>query len=159
MNVTILNSKQQAKIQLKAAKDSDFRRRLTAKPKAMIEKELDLSLPEDLSIEVIEATEKSLVLIIPPKPEDFCEGMTAGRWLESQREELFVANEHPVAQGQARLFAKSWENDEFKQRLLKDPHQTIADEFSVTLPEGITIRAREETGSHAIFLLPVFSLK
>jgi len=157
MNAEILNPEQQGKIQLKAAKDLVFRQHLIARPKAMMEKELGLSLPESLSIEVIETTENNLVLLVPPKPDDFTEGMTAEQWLKKHREELFVANEHPVVLGQARLFAKSWGSDAFKQRLFRNPHETIAQEFSVILPEGFRITVREETIHHAIFLLPVWS--
>jgi len=157
MNTTILNLEQQTKLQLKGAKDPAFRQHLIAKPKAMMEKELGLSLPESLSIEVIETTENNLVLLVPPKPDDFTEGMTAEQWLKKHREELLVANEHPVVQGQARLFAKSWESDAFKKRLLRDPHETIAQEFSVILPEGLRITTREETIHHAIFILLVLS--
>jgi len=154
MTINILNPEQQAKVQLKAAKDAAFRRRLTANPKAVIEKELGLSLPESLNIEVIEATEKNLVFIIPPKPENFTASMTAEQWLKAHRQELSGPSENPIVQGQARLLAKSWESDGFKQRLLKNPHETIAAEFFVTLPEDLTITVREESIHHAVFVLP-----
>ena len=56
----------QAKIMVKAAEDTDFRARLVSDPKAAVEQELGVALPESLSIEVHEESGDTAHLVLPP---------------------------------------------------------------------------------------------
>ncbi len=50
----------------KAAENEEFRARLLADPRAVIEEELDLSVPEGLNIQVHEDTATTSHFVIPP---------------------------------------------------------------------------------------------
>ena len=50
----------------KAVEDEEFRGRRLADPKAVMEEELDLSIPEGFNIEVHEETASTVHLVIPP---------------------------------------------------------------------------------------------
>ncbi len=50
----------------KAAENEEFRARLLADPKAVMEEELDLSIPDDFSIEVHEDSATTAHLVLPP---------------------------------------------------------------------------------------------
>ena len=50
----------------KAVEDEEFRARLLADPKAVVEDELDLSIPDGFAIEVHEESATTAHLVIPP---------------------------------------------------------------------------------------------
>lgn len=50
----------------KSVEDEEFRSRLLADPKAVIEEELDLSIPDGLDIQVHEDTATTSHFVIPP---------------------------------------------------------------------------------------------
>jgi len=50
--------------------DSDFRSRLLADPKAAIEAETGLQVPDQITIEIVEETARKFVLVIPPSKKD-----------------------------------------------------------------------------------------
>ncbi len=50
----------------KAVEDEEFRARLLADPKAVIEDELDLSIPDDFNIQVHEDNATTAHVVIPP---------------------------------------------------------------------------------------------
>ena len=50
----------------KAVENEEFRARLLADPKAVMEEELDLSIPDDFSIEVHEDSATTAHLVLPP---------------------------------------------------------------------------------------------
>jgi hypothetical protein len=53
----------------------------------------------------------------------------------------------------AKIVAKAWADDDYKQRLLDDPASVLKDE-GVELPEGMAIKAVEATDKQAWFVLP-----
>ncbi len=50
----------------KAVENEEFRARLLADPKTVMEEELDLSIPDDFSIEVHEDSATTAHLVLPP---------------------------------------------------------------------------------------------
>ena len=52
----------------RALKDEGFRQELVANPKAVVEKELGVKLPEELEINVLEETEDTLYMVLPCNP-------------------------------------------------------------------------------------------
>lgn len=66
----------------KAVEDEEFRSRLLADPKAVIEEELDLSIPDGLDIQVHEDTSTTSHFVIPPSAKLAEEDMraVAGGW-------------------------------------------------------------------------------
>ena len=53
-------------VRSKAVENEEFRARLLADPKAVVEKELDVSMPDDFSIEVHEDSATTAHLVLPP---------------------------------------------------------------------------------------------
>ncbi len=53
-----------------------------------------------------------------------------------------------------RLIERSAQDEELRQRLLSDPKGTVEQELGATLPEGIEIRAVEETPETVYLVLP-----
>ena len=60
----------QARLIARAWDDEEFKRRLLSDPKAAIGDELDIELPEDLEIEVVEETATKICLVLPVSPRD-----------------------------------------------------------------------------------------
>jgi hypothetical protein len=55
---------------------------------------------------------------------------------------------------EARLIARAWQDEAFKQQLLADPRAAIAAETGGMVPEGIQIRVVEETATVLYLVLP-----
>ena len=58
----------ESKIIEKALKDQEFRESLLTNSKATLEKELGTKFPEGIEIKVLEETENTLYLVLPPSP-------------------------------------------------------------------------------------------
>ena len=54
----------------------------------------------------------------------------------------------------ARLIARAWQDDAFKQQLFDDPRAAIAAETGRAVPEGMEIRVVEETATVRYLVLP-----
>jgi hypothetical protein len=55
---------------------------------------------------------------------------------------------------EARLIARAWQDEAFKQQLLADPRAAIAAETGRAVQDGIQIRVVEETASVRYLVLP-----
>jgi len=67
----------------KAVEDEEFRSRLLADPRAVIEEELDLSIPNGLDIQVHEDTATTSHFVIPPSAklaEEDMRAVAGGNW-------------------------------------------------------------------------------
>jgi hypothetical protein len=53
-----------------------------------------------------------------------------------------------------RLVLRSIEDEEFRQRLLDDPKAAVEQELGTRLPEGVEVRAVEETADSIYLVLP-----
>lgn len=65
----------------KSAEDEDFRSRLLADPKPVVEKELGMSIPDGFSLNVHEENSTTAHLVIPPSPaltESDMQGVSGG---------------------------------------------------------------------------------
>jgi hypothetical protein len=65
----------------KSALDADFRQQLLADPKSTISKELDITIPESMTIQVHESDMQTVHLALPPDPnitEEQLEAISAG---------------------------------------------------------------------------------
>jgi len=54
-----------------------------------------------------------------------------------------------------RIITKAWEEEAFKQALLKEPKATIERELEVELPDDLEIEIREESANRMCLVLPV----
>jgi hypothetical protein len=64
----------QARLIAKAWEDASFKRALLNDPKAAIEQELGVELPDGLEIQVVEETATRICLVLPAPPEELPEG-------------------------------------------------------------------------------------
>jgi hypothetical protein len=55
---------------------------------------------------------------------------------------------------EARLIARAWQDEAFKQQLLADPRAAIAAETGGSIPSGMEIRVVEETATVRYLVLP-----
>jgi hypothetical protein len=74
----------QEKIIKKAWEDAEFKKELLSNPKAAIEKELEIILPDDVEIKVVEETAKTFYLVLPVNPADAGDAVTSSGELEPQ---------------------------------------------------------------------------
>jgi Nitrile hydratase, alpha chain len=58
------------------------------------------------------------------------------------------------AEMERRLIQRSLEDEEFRQRLLDDPKAAVEQELGTRLPEGVQVRAVEETVDSIYLVLP-----
>ena len=56
---------------------------------------------------------------------------------------------------EARIIAKAWKDDAFKQELLTNSKAVIEREFGVQLPEEINVQIKEENPTSLYFVLPM----
>ena len=59
-----------------------------------------------------------------------------------------------AGQMRIQLLEKAAEDEEFRARLLEDPHGTISDELGVGVPEGLKIRVLEDSADTTNIVLP-----
>ncbi len=55
---------------------------------------------------------------------------------------------------EAHIIAQAWKDEAYKQELLTNPKAVIGREFSVLLPEGMTVQVLEENPNNLYFVLP-----
>jgi hypothetical protein len=58
------------------------------------------------------------------------------------------------AEIERRLINRSLEDDSFRQRLLEDPKAVVEQELGSTLPEGVEVRAVQESAETIYLVLP-----
>lgn len=73
----------QAQIIAKALKDPNFKESLLSDPKAAIAKELGVDIPDSVNINVLEATDTNLYLVIPSSDSDNADGELSTEQLAS----------------------------------------------------------------------------
>lgn len=56
---------------------------------------------------------------------------------------------------EARIIAKAWKDEAYKQELLTNPKATIEKEFDVELPEQINVKVLAEDSTSLHFVLPM----
>jgi Nitrile hydratase, alpha chain len=81
----------------------------------------------------------------------------ASGWLRTERRERAMT-EAPAGGGRAEiertLVQRSMEDEAFRQRLLADPKAAVEEELGTRLPEGVEVRAVEESPDTIYLVLP-----
>ena len=65
-----------------------------------------------------------------------------------------ISEMHSVEEVREYLITKAGEDSEFRASLLSDPKAAIANELSVTIPDGVNISVHEESSSNVHLVLP-----
>lgn len=53
-----------------------------------------------------------------------------------------------------KIIKKAWEDQEFKAKLLADPKGALLEAFGISIPQGIELKAVEETPSQYYLVIP-----
>ena len=152
----------------RALKDEEFKQELLANPKAVIEKELDIELPSDLEINVLEETEDTLYMILPCNPyEGISEeelkslvGMTyedvsqmtyedVSQWILTQQKNTLLDDQSSV-----KIIARAWRDEVFKQELSRNPLKVIENELKTEIKQNIQIKVCIENEKELYLILP-----
>jgi hypothetical protein len=56
---------------------------------------------------------------------------------------------------EAKVVARAWADEGFRQRLRTDPHAAVAEETGFSVPESIEIEVLEETPEKAFLVIPL----
>ena len=87
----------EVKIATKSLENLEYRKQLIANPKAVLSQELGQQIPNDITVEVLEETDKKIYLVIPPTvvdeelSEKQLEAVAGGCWvLVSQSDDCWV---------------------------------------------------------------------
>ena len=120
----------------KAWADKAFKQELLNNPKAVLTKELGLTIPENVEMTALEETANTRYLVIPKSSD-----------IDVKAAEV---DEEPIV----RLIARAAQNPALKQELLSSPKAVIKRELGISLPEGAELNVVEETENTAYFLLP-----
>ncbi|MBD2387098.1 NHLP leader peptide family RiPP precursor [Cylindrospermum sp. FACHB-282] len=56
---------------------------------------------------------------------------------------------------EAKIIARAWKSEEYKQELLNDPKAVIEREFNIQIPEEVTVQILEETPTNLYFVMPM----
>ncbi|UKO95905.1 NHLP leader peptide family RiPP precursor [Nostoc sp. UHCC 0870] len=56
---------------------------------------------------------------------------------------------------EAKIIARAWKSEAYKQELLKNPKAVISREFDVELPAEVNVQILEETSTSLYFVLPM----
>jgi hypothetical protein len=66
---------------------------------------------------------------------------------------MFDTNERNDFQSQ--VVKKAWEDENFKQALIKDPHAALKQEFKLSMPDDVEVKVVEETSKVVYLVLPL----
>jgi hypothetical protein len=135
----------QAQLIARAWHDPTFKEKLLADPRPAMEEELDIRLPEDLQVTVLEETPDSLYLVLPANGS----GQSGARRNGVNREIK------PERDFQEQLINKARQHAGFKAKLLADPKPAIEEEFGIILPEHLRVKVVEQTPSRFYLMLPI----
>src|SRR5690554_5709356 len=69
------------------------------------------------------------------------------------REWCSMAGTDQMQKMYAQVIAKAWADDAFKERLIAEPHAALK-EMGITVPDGYTVRAMENTSSDFHIVIP-----
>jgi hypothetical protein len=64
------------------------------------------------------------------------------------------SNEGSRATFEAKIIAKAWQNEDFKQELLRNTKEVFERESGTPAPEGMTVTVLEESALHYYMVLP-----
>jgi hypothetical protein len=141
---------------VKAWKDETYRQTLVSAPRAVLERESGVALPEAIHVTVLEESPSVVYLVLPARP--------AGAELEDRSPWLSLlgcrspATHEPTRKTrrdiEVQLIGRAWADSAFKEKLLRDPKAVLERELGAKLPEDQGIQVVEETRTAVYLVLP-----
>lgn len=120
----------------KASTDMDLKARLL-KDSTTVFRENNITVPKGMSFKVLEDTDTVYNFIIPPEPE--------GKAAPSKK--------GAEGKGPEQLLSRAWSDKAFKKTLLSDTMKVLK-ENGIGAPDGVTIKAFEDTDKVKHLLIP-----
>lgn len=145
----------QSALVIRAWKDDEFRARLLREPKAAIKEECKIELPSDFDVRVVEMTESYLPVVIPepsPAQKSASVDAIAADFTPADGEQPARARDEMLRQ--ARLLAGAWNDEGFRQELVRAPRQVLERELGVQIPEGVHVETLEDSAMRGYLILP-----
>ncbi len=147
----------------RALKNESFRAELIANPKTVIEQEIGSKLPDELEITVLEETEDTIYMVLPCNPyEGLSEeelqaslGMTyedVALWVLDQQRNTFLDERSSVS-----ILAKIWQDNDFKEDIIRSPIGVIEKELGEKIQElipRIQVQGLSENANTLFIVLP-----
>lgn len=157
-----IRSRKDLEVQLiiRCLKDELFKQELMNNPKAVIEKEIGIKLPDELKYNLLKETETTVYIVLPGNP---YEGLTEAEiysysklTLEDIAQWVFEQQINTVLNevNSVQMIAEAWKNEVFKQELLSKPKVTLADKLGILVPESFDIQVVSESCDTLYLVLP-----
>jgi len=152
----ILTTEQINTLMTHVMRNPSLRQALLDNPHAAVQSQLGVDVPSGKTLYVVEASPDRPTIVIPMRPADWSETLSAADVAEKIGGDLSTLDDQSrkMAQMQARLIGRAWQNDAFKQRLLSDAHSTISQELGVTLPADFNVQFLSNDAEHQYMVLP-----
>ena len=139
---------------IRALRDAEFRHEFVAEPKPLIETELGYTLPDALTVEVLEESAVLRHLVIPHNwVSNHMQGHInlhqAADWIMDGRR-VSLLN---VVQA-SDLLIQAWTDEHFKSRLVREPAVVLQELYGVQVEPGATLQMWFETAERIYFVIP-----
>ena len=163
--VQILTRKDiETKLISKSFKEEGFKMKLMADPKNVIEQLFSILLPEKVVIQVLAETENIIYMVLPHNPymgipeSEIRDGLGIGleevaAWVLGQQNEFFADD----IQKNARIVAKAWMSNGFKNMLKADPIVVLEAELNEKFEGHKDMQVLEETDENIFIIIPHLS--
>jgi hypothetical protein len=152
----MLTTEQKQQLVVKATKDEAFRAALLQDAKAAASAALQLTLPAEYRLHVLQTDPQQISLVLPPYPADWPSQLSVDDLLQRLRQGKPAAEaaQERVIDGQITLLDKAWHDAAYKQALLQDPKEVIRREFGEGLPAEVAVQAVAEDAYTRYLVLP-----
>jgi hypothetical protein len=153
---TLLSTEQVHTLVASAMRDSTLRQALLDDPYAVVQSQLGIELPAGMTLHVLQGETQTVTVVIPQAPSDWPAGLS----VEAACERLRSAQPEPAGKTQRalefqmQLVARAWQDEAFKQCLLRDPKGAVEEELGVDLPDALSLRFVAEDEINQYVILP-----
>lgn len=160
------NEALQFRLLLKLWYDEKLRTEFKLEPKAVLKREASLTLPDGMSVTVVEDAENLFHFVLPRTPprEEFNVRyqQIADWWMLSHylavrqlRDGISIDAVDQFRQAlQVMVIGKTWFDPSFKAAMIRDPKAAIENETGATFPRSLVIKAPEDTDSNITLAIP-----
>lgn len=141
----------------RALRDLQFRMKLLAEPKPLVEAELGMAIPGSLQMQVLEESEAERYVVLPSNPLTDTLSLNwsldeAADWVLGGRRTSLMNAEQAHA-----LLVRVWSDEGHRGRFLQEPITLLNDDFGLSIDQHVVVHGRIET-PHLIFVvLPCLS--
>jgi Nitrile hydratase, alpha chain len=145
--------------------DDTLKQEILITPKTVLEREIAITFPPNVTIKVLEEDTGCFYFIVPHKPVSETEVLArleqmSGWWMAAHVGWWWASRlRFPQAEAfrealSAMIIGHVWMDDSFRQRMLTDPKAALTEETGIIFPPGLEIKTLEETAQIKYLVLP-----